>query len=99
VAVVDLPEDIGEWIRTGDPLAGGVGRDPIGLLVFVPSLAELPRIEQLSDDARCVLLRCTGERTGGEIALELARERGWPPGEVLALVHRWADARALVLDA
>jgi hypothetical protein len=98
-AIIELDADISEWIRTGDPLRGEPGAGPIVILATLPSPTEPYRIMQLSDGARYVLDRCTGEHTGDELAATLADDAdgGFDRDDVFPLLRRWAEHGSIQL--
>jgi len=91
--LIDLPVDLSEWIRTADPLRGGVGDRPITVLAVVPSLRETHRLQVISEGARELLLRCDGKKRAADLVAELAEELEGP--QVLAALRRWLDAQVL----
>jgi hypothetical protein len=97
-SVLELPVDITDWIRSGDPALGEPREQPTTLLLFVPSLREKHRIQVLGAGSRAVFSRCTGERSVREVAEDLEAELGLAAEETVMLISRWLEQGALVLE-
>jgi hypothetical protein len=97
VQLIDLDEDISQWIHTGLP-RGEVRPGPLTMLAVIPSLDEGYRLQRISDGARFVLERCTGEQTAGRLAEQIeAEDLGLERRGVLALIQRWVNERTLFI--
>jgi hypothetical protein len=99
VSIVELPMNIADWIRSGDPRVGEAKDGAISVLVYVPSLVEKHRIQVLSEGTQLILEACDGERTAGELASEVGEEFDLEREEVLELIGRWVEARVLTTKA
>jgi hypothetical protein len=95
VMLIELEADITAWIQTGKP-QGDVALEPIAILAVIPSLAEPYRVQRLSDGARLVLERCTGQQTAGDLADAIeAEDLGLERPTILASIKRWILDRTL----
>jgi len=93
MALIDLPVDISEWIRSGDPLQGEPRDRPITVLAVVPSLREAHRVQVVSEGARALLSRCDGKRTVEDVQRDLAEEL--EAADVAAAIRKWLESRVL----
>jgi hypothetical protein len=95
-AVVDLPVNLIDWIKSGDPSTGAVTAEPISLMLVVPSLSESHRIFPLGEGARGLYPLFSIERTAGEVAVEAERSFGFPAAAVYRQARKWVQQQALV---
>jgi hypothetical protein len=95
VKIIDLPVDFSDWIHTADPSTGTVKEGALTLLLLVPSPEETFRIQRMSEGARLVFERFTGERTAAEIARAVEDELGLEPAQVYRLLRRWLSEGSL----
>jgi hypothetical protein len=96
VKIIDVPVDISDWIHSADPSSGTVKEGSLTLLLLVPSPEETFRIQRMSEGARLVFERFTGEKTAAEIARAVEDELGLEPAQVYRLLRRWLSEGALV---
>ncbi|WP_437806157.1 hypothetical protein [Sorangium sp. So ce1078] len=94
-AIVDLPVNLLDWIRSGDPRAGEVRDEPLSLLLVVPSLGEAHRIWTLREGPRSLFPLFNGQETTREVAERAGDELGFERDEVFAMARRWLTQRAL----
>jgi hypothetical protein len=97
VELIEMPVDISEWIRTGDPLVGEPRPQPATFLAYVPSLALAHRTKKLGEGSRVVFEAFDGSRATAEIASALEAEHGIARGELFSLARVWLDEGILAL--
>jgi len=95
--LIELDEDITEWIVNGRP-EGAVLDRPLRLLSFVPRLGDTYWVTPLDSGPELVFRRCAGRDTCGEIADRLAAEVGARAHDILDVLQTWAREGALVLE-
>lgn len=95
VKVIELPVDFSDWIHSADPSTGSVKEGSLTLLMLVPSPEETFRMQRISEGARLVFERFTGERTAAEVARAVEDELGLEPPQVYRLLRRWLSEGAL----
>lgn len=98
VEIIETPVDLGEWVRTGDPLVGEPRPQPATFLVYVPSLALPHRTKILSEGSKAVLEAFDGSRATAEIASSMEADYGIERGELFSLVRVWLNEGILALS-
>ncbi|XXX72020.1 hypothetical protein WMF30_30680 [Sorangium sp. So ce134] len=94
-AIVDLPVNLLDWIRSGDPRVGEIRDEPLSLLLVVPSRGEAHRIWALREGPRALFPLFNGQETVLEVAQRAGEELGFERDEVFAMARRWLAQRAL----
>jgi hypothetical protein len=95
VRLIELPLDVTPWLQAADPTGLVLPDREVHYLVYVPSLQHAHRVQTLSEGARVLFERCTGERTSDELASQLADEFDMDPAGVRGQIQRWLDLGAL----
>lgn len=95
VRVVDLDDDISDWIHSVDPTKGEVRPGPISVMILIPSPTESHKFQKISEGTKYLFELFDGEATVDEIA-EHMEEEGIARPTTLDFVKRWTKERALV---
>jgi hypothetical protein len=96
VTILSLPIDVRPWLQSAAPGQAPLVEVPTDYLLYVPSLRHSHKVQTISEGARTVFERCTGEPTAAEIATALEAEHDVDPAATRALLGRWLGAGALI---
>jgi hypothetical protein len=94
-ALINLPIDLTDWIRSGDPRTGVVREQPVSVLVTVPSQNAPHRFQRMSTAVRELYTRFDGTSTTDTIIAALGED--YDRDDALELVARWVAAGSLAI--